>query len=69
MTKEIYEKLRKEGEYEALWLDLLNASGFAGILRNGNIVDRRYYPEANPISENRMFGIAKPKELQEKTEK
>lgn len=49
--------------YQALWLELLNASGFAGVLPNGNIVDRRYFPEAIPVQENKLFGVAKPKEL------
>jgi len=41
----------------------LNKSGFAGILSNGNIVDRREHPEAIPIQENPMFGVVKPKDL------
>lgn len=43
------------------WIQGLNESGFAGILSNGNIVDRREFIEAVPIQENRMFGIVKPK--------
>lgn len=41
----------------------LNATGYAGILPNGNIVDRREHHEALPIHENPMFGIVKPKDL------
>lgn len=32
-----------------------------GVLPNGKIVDRRYYPEATPIQKNSIFGTAKPK--------
>jgi len=41
----------------------LNKTGYAGILPNGNIVDRRDYPEAIPVQENKMFGVVKPKDL------
>ena len=41
----------------------LNKTGYAGILPNGNIVDRRKHPTAIPIQENKMFGVVKPKEL------
>lgn len=66
MTNEQYRKLfesKDTGVYQGLWLELLNASGWAGCLPNGWIVDRRYYPEATPIQENKMFGVAKPKEV------
>ena len=39
----------------------LNKTGYAGVLPNGNIVDRREYPEAVPVQENKMFNVAKPK--------
>jgi hypothetical protein len=38
-------------------------SGYGGILRNGNIVDRRDHPEAIPLQENKMLGTPKPKKL------
>jgi len=41
----------------------INKSGYAGILPNGNIVDRREHPTAVPIQKNPMFGIPEPKEL------
>lgn len=66
MTNEEYRILFESGGREvfyAFWVDLLNASGWAGMLPNGWIVDRRYYPEAIPIQENKMMGIAKPKEV------
>lgn len=60
MTKEQYEMLRQKGGYDAMYIDLLNASGFAGVLPNGNIVDRRYHPDAIPIQKNSVFGVADP---------
>jgi len=49
------------------WIQGLNASGYAGCLRNGNIVDRREFPEAIPIQGNSMFGVVKPKKLCDET--
>lgn len=47
--------------------DILNTisvikSGYAGIMPNGNIVDRRIYPEANEIPANPMFCAPEPKD-------
>ena len=42
MTLEQYKKLQEEGAHEALWLELLNASGFAGVLENKWYVDELY---------------------------
>ena len=36
----------------------LSASGYAGVLPNGNIVDRREYPDALPSQENWFLGIS-----------
>lgn len=38
-------------------------SGYAGVLPNGNIVDRREHPTAIPIQENSLFNTPKPKEI------
>lgn len=46
------------------WLQGLNASGYAGFRKgDGIIVDRREFPDAIPVQENKMFGVIKPKEL------
>lgn len=37
--------------------------GYAGILPNGNIVDRREFPHARPIPANKLLNIGKPKKL------
>ena len=52
MKKDLYEKAIEKKQFEILWFDLLNASGFAGVLPTGGIVDRRYYPEAHPVQRN-----------------
>lgn len=63
MKKETYELLKEKKAYDALWMDLLNASGYAGVLPSGEIVDRRYYPDAIPIEKNSVFGVVEPKKL------
>lgn len=68
MDNDQYKRIFESGNlsrHEILWLELLNASGWAGCLPNGWIVDRRYYPNATPIAENKMMGIAKPRPLPE----
>ena len=37
------------------------ASGWAGVMPNGNVVDRRVHPKAIPIPANKMFGNPEPK--------
>lgn len=46
------------------WIKGLNASGYAGCLKNGNIVDRREFPDAIPVKRNSVFGVVEPKDLQ-----
>jgi len=41
----------------------LNKTGFAGILQNGNIVDRRVHPEAIPVQRNMAFGVVDSKPI------
>jgi len=36
-------------------------AGYSGVLPNGNIVDRRIYPNAIPMQKNSLFGIPTPK--------
>lgn len=63
MKVEQYKKLQKLGAYDAMWIELLNASGWAGCDKNGCIVDRRYFPDATPVAKNSMMGIAEPKKI------
>lgn len=41
----------------------LNKTGYAGVMPNGNIVDRREHPEAIPVQKNDMFGVVEPKDI------
>ena len=43
-----------------LIINKILTSGYAGTISNGNIVDRREFPEAIPIRENVIFNIPKP---------
>ena len=36
-------------------------AGFSGVLSNGNIVDRRIFPDCIPMQKNEAFGIPQPK--------
>ena len=65
MNLEDYKKLENLKAYEALLFELLNVSGYAGVMPDGRIVDRRYYPEATPIQKNSIFGTSKPKTNEE----
>lgn len=51
--KERLEALEKKAE--------LIGSGYAGLNRKGQVVDRRENPEATEIQENKMMGNPKPK--------
>ncbi len=64
MTLEEKIKMAKEhGRPDLAEVLEINASGYAGILPNGNIVDRRKHPKAIPVQENSLFGIPKPKPI------
>ena len=39
-------------------------SGYAGVLPNGNIVDRREFPDALSVQKNEMFNVPKPKKIE-----
>jgi hypothetical protein len=38
-------------------------SGYAGVMPNGNIVDRREHPEAVAVPENTLLGVPEPARL------
>lgn len=63
MTEEMKQKLISAGRHDLVEIHEINQSGYAGCDRNGNIVDRRKFPNAVPIQENRLLGIPKPKKL------
>lgn len=60
LTEEERKKLLLE-EFDAY--QKIKAEGYAGILPNGNLVDRRDHPNALPIPENPYLGIPKPKKV------
>lgn len=57
------QKLIDAGRKDLVETYEINQSGYAGIDRNGSIVDRRKFPNAVPIQENKLFNIPKPKPL------
>jgi hypothetical protein len=69
MTEETKQKLREAGREDLIKVHEINQSGYAGINPNGNIVDRREFPNAAPVQENRMLNIPKPKKLETFIEK
>lgn len=57
-------KPEDQERYKALMkIHEINKSGYAGVLPNGNIVDRREFPAATPVKKNSIFGIPEPKQL------
>lgn len=44
-------------------LQEVKREGFAGVMSDGRIVDRRKHPEAIPMQENSLLGIPAPREL------
>lgn len=56
------EKTQKEVD-ELMKLVNVSKEGYAGILPNGNIVDRREHTEAKSIPKNTLFGIPEPKDI------
>lgn len=63
MTEEIKQKLRDAGREDLIEIHEINASGYAGCMPDGRIVDRRKYPQAIPIERNSLFGVVAPKKL------
>jgi hypothetical protein len=63
MTEETKGKLIAAGRQDLIDIYEINQSGYAGILSNGNIVDRRKFPDAIPVQENKLLGIPKSKPL------
>ena len=63
LTRESILKLQEAKRYDLILIAYINDSGYAGVLSTGEIVDRRFFPEAHAIQENPMIGIPKPKEL------
>lgn len=43
----------------------ITQAGYAGMMPNGNIVDRRKYPPAIPMQKNTLLGIPEPADVWE----
>ena len=63
MTEETKKKLKDAGREDLIKIHEINMSGYAGCDRNGNIVDRREFPDAVPVQKNSIFNIPEPKKL------
>lgn len=63
LTKQSLKKLQEAKRYDLIVIAYINESGYAGCMPNGNIVDRRFYPEAVPVAKNSMFGIPGQKQI------
>lgn len=63
LTDEMRKKLKDAGRQDLIDAFDLTAEGYAGINKNGTIVDRRKFKDAIPIPENKYMGIPKPKEV------
>lgn len=67
MDRETKIKLIEAGRHDLLEIHEINQAGYAGCLPNGNIVDRRLFPDAYPVRENSLLGIPKSKKLEPTT--
>lgn len=63
MDEETLKKLKAAGREDLIKIYEINKSGWAGVLSNGNIVDRRKFPMAISVQKNSLLGIPEPKEL------
>ena len=63
MKEEIIQKLRELGREDLIKIHEIIQSGYAGILSSGNIVDRRQFPDAFPVSKNSLLNIPEPKKV------
>lgn len=63
MSEETKKIVREKGREDLIKVMEINDSGYAGVLPNGNIVDRREHPKAIPVQKNTMLGIPEPKPL------
>ena len=64
MNESTKQKLKENGREDLIETHELLESGYAGIDKQGQIVDRRKFPEATPIQENQMFNTPKPKKAE-----
>lgn len=65
MTEEIKQKLKANGRGDLVKTFDVIQSGYAGTMPNGNIVDRREFPDAIPVQENQLLNAPKPREIKQ----
>lgn len=65
ISEETKKILQGKGREDLIEIMEINDSGYAGVMPNGNIVDRRKHPEAVPVQENKMMGIPKSTPVEE----
>jgi hypothetical protein len=65
LTEALRKELTDKGRPDLIEVMEINESGYAGMLRGGQIVDRRKHPEAIAVQENSLLGIPKPKQLKD----
>lgn len=63
LSEESKIKLRAAGREDLIEHMEVKEAGYAGMLPNGNLVDRRKHPEAIPLQKNTLLGIPEPKPL------
>lgn len=63
LDREAVLKLQAAKRYDLIVISYINESGYAGVMPTGEIVDRRFFPEAYPVRENSLLGIPKSKPL------
>lgn len=63
MDNEQRAKMEAAGRHDLISIHEITIAGWAGVLPNGNIVDRRHYPYAVPVQKNRLMRIPNPKPL------
>ncbi len=63
-NKKLNREVKRPANFDFLMERLaICESGYGGILHNGNIVDRRRYPQAIPLPKNSLFNTPEPKEI------
>lgn len=63
MDKRIQQRLKAAGREDLITAMEITELGYAGVMPNGNIVDRRKHPEAISIPKNAQLGIPEAKAI------
>ena len=63
MTEETKKKLIDAGRSDLVEIHEFTQAGYAGVDRDGGIVDRRKFPDAMAMRKNSLLGIPEPKKI------